>query len=147
MSVGANKISYELLLPRLHDELGGRLVSRDGSDPRNPITFNPPGPEGPVLIYVHSTPLDTIVRIDAPVAGAADWASPGLAEVLLREQAGWVYGRVERIGSGILIEHSLRATAGDAQVASTVLLLADTAARLHRDLSLMGALITCEEVV
>lgn len=134
------------LYAALRTELGSRQILREKADPEAPIAYLHPGADKPLLIFAHSTPMGTVLRIDAPVSAHADWDTDGLADMLMCQQAGWVFGRVERAGDGIVLEHNLMADRVPAEVAATVLLLASTACRLRYDLFSMGALTTTKEV-
>jgi hypothetical protein len=131
----------------LQSELGKRQVIRKTDDPDGPIAYCHPGAEHPLMIFQHNTPVGAVLRIDAPVAAKADWSTAGLSELLLREQSDWLFGRNERWGEGLTIEHCVLADTPPDQLASIVVGLADTALRLHHDLARMGALTTLEEAV
>jgi hypothetical protein len=146
MHISHSEVSIEKVHSDLQAELGKRLVVRKEGDPDTPIAYLYPGGEHAVLIFYHDAPLGPILRIDAPVAETADWHDASLAGVLLQEGAGWMFGRVERSGDGIVIEHNLWADTPAKRLATMVVLLADTAVRLRQDLVRMGALTTMEEV-
>jgi hypothetical protein len=137
---------HQELLGELQRELGTKQI-RQVDAPNGPIAYLHPGAGHPLLIFSHDTPMGSILRIDAPVAERVDWQGSGLAEMLLREQANWLFGRVEHSAEGIIIEHCLRADTPPDELASVVIGLADTALHLRHDLSRMGALTTVEEVV
>jgi hypothetical protein len=129
----------------LQSELGKRQVVREQDDSDAPIAYIHPGAEHPLLIFQQNTAMGLILRIDAPVAAKADWSIAGLPELLLTEQGDWLYGRNERWGEGVIIEHCVPADTPTDRLASIVVGLADTALHLHHDLARMGALTTPEE--
>jgi hypothetical protein len=81
-----------------------------------------------------------ILRVVAPVTEHAAWETSGLAEFLLREAGTFVFGRLERCGDGITLEHALLASASVEELSVVVRALAHCAVQLERDLALMGAL-------
>jgi hypothetical protein len=140
MHTDAIHVTTQEVYAELQRELGERLVVRLEPDAsRVLIAYCHPGTEHAVLISLNESQNGTILVIDAPVSVVADWSSSGLAELLLREQGGWLFGRNERWGEGLVIEHCLAAETPPDHLAEIVIALADTAIRLERDLGRMGA--------
>ena len=144
MDSNSGSTVMETIYGDLQRELGRQPIKKCEA-PDGPLAYCHPGAEHPLLIFFHSTPMGAILRIDAPVAAKADWSSPGLSELLLREQSDWLFGRAERSGEGVVIEHCLRADSPPDQLASVVIGLADTALHLRYDLARMGGLTILEE--
>jgi len=145
MGDDAISTTSEQVFAQLQAELGKRQILRSAGDPKAPIAYLHPGAERPVLIFFHDEPLGPILRIEALVSEKADWVSPGLAEMLLREQSAWMFGRAERRGEGLVVEHCLGADTVPDWLATVVVLLAATALDLRHDLGRMGVLTIVEE--
>jgi hypothetical protein len=139
-------LALENLFPALRSRLGSLPIRRPGDAPGSPIVYYHPGAHEPLVIHAHPSPVGTVLRIDAPVSAYADWHTDGLAEMLLREQADWIFGRIEHAGDGIVLEHNLMAGRHPGEVAAIVHLLASTACRLRYELFSIGALTTTKEV-
>ncbi len=119
-------------------ELFGDLATLD--EVGGPIQIAFPGSDYLVCVWLLENGEQPLLRVVAPVAHAADWANPGLPEFLLAEQCGYVFGRLERAGEGIALEHSLFAAASRKELDRVVRTLTHTSIQLHRDLHLMGAI-------
>jgi hypothetical protein len=94
MNTDAIDVTTQKVYTGFRREVGERLVVRLGSDnPCARIAYCHPGTEYPVLISLHESQIGTILVIDAPARAVTDWSSSGLAELLSREQGGWLFRR------------------------------------------------------
>lgn len=117
----------------------GRVVEGDDAD--DPLGVPFPGLNVPVHVFTHTEIAGALLRIACPVTETADW-STGMHEFLVRESGNWIFGRPERWGDAIVIEHAVFADISGKQLAIVVAGLAHTAIRLERDLFAMGGLAT-----
>jgi len=118
-------------------DLFGQLV--EPHDGEGPVQVSFPGHDYVVCLW----PIDherALFRIVVPVTAHADWTTSGLPDFLIREAGRFIFGRLERCGDGITLEHALFAATPAEDLGYVIRALVHTAVRLERDLCRMGAL-------
>jgi len=126
------------VLPKLKSQFG-KLVHEQSAE--GPVVVDFPSHDFPVQVYSYEGPPGAVLRVCCAVSKSADW-SDGLAEYLLRESSDLLIGSVARRGEGIAVEQVLIGNVATDTLGATVFTIAHFAARLQRDLTLMGALTT-----
>lgn len=119
----------------------GRLAPELEDDGQVQAVFLPGGDYA--VIVVPSSDETVTVR---KAVGTPNFAMPGLADTLLREHSSWLFGRLERNGDFVAVEHTLHHSELQARsLARVVKAVHEMAVSTERLLSAAGALTPAEE--
>ena len=127
------------IMQRVHDLMGsefGRLAPEleEGGEIQ-PVYL--PGGEYAVVVARSSPSTVTVHK----TVGSPDFSVPGLSDCLLREHSTWLFGRLERNGDALAVEHTLHTNVLDGGTLATVVkAVHEMAVATERFLTAAGAL-------
>ena len=127
------------VMQKVHDLMGrefGRLAP-DLEDAGDVQPVHLPGGDYAVVVARSSLSTVTVHK----TIGCPDFSVQGLSDCLLREHSTWLFGRLERNGDALAVEHTLHVAALDGgALAAAVKAVHEMAVATERFLSAAGAL-------
>ena len=138
MEMSSSAIETDAMV-QIHNDLRGefgRLVPELEEDGTQAVYL--PGGRFAVTVRPSSPSTVTVRKI---VAARVDYQRPGLANYLITDHGAWLFGRYERNGDGLAIEHTLTISSLDSDtIRNVVMAIHMTACEAEQTLTACNAI-------